>query len=79
MTKKMTIAMMMTSMIQRMAKKSWLVPNLLMLLKIHKLRCVSLPTCSYTVHHQLGHMQHQLAHIQFQRSCYVCGLVVSGI
>jgi hypothetical protein len=40
---------------------------------------VSLPTCSYTVHHQLGHMQHQLVHIQFLRSCYVCGLVVSGI
>jgi hypothetical protein len=49
MTKQMTIVMMMTSMIQRMAKKSWLVPNLLMLLRIHKLKCV----CHYQLAHTL--------------------------
>ena len=40
MTKTTTMEMMMTSMIQRMTKTSWRVPNLLMLLRVHKLRCV---------------------------------------
>jgi hypothetical protein len=37
-----------TSMIQRMTKTSSWVPNLLMLLRVHKLRCV----CHYQIVHE---------------------------
>jgi hypothetical protein len=47
--KKMMITMMITSMIQHMAKKILLVPNLLMLLRIHKLKCM----CHYQLAHTL--------------------------
>ena len=48
MTKTTTMEMMMTSMIQRMTKMSSWVPNLLMLLRVRKLRCV----CHYQVVHE---------------------------
>jgi hypothetical protein len=43
-----TMEMMMTSMIQCMTKTSSQLPNLLMLLRVHKLRCV----CYYHVVHE---------------------------
>ena len=48
MTKTMTMEMIMTSMIQHMTKTSSWVLDLLMLLRVHKLRCV----CHYQVVHE---------------------------